>query len=421
MFRTLRILPIALAGLLAASATASADDDRIAELERKIDLLSQALERNELEEAFTPIGESVFGMGAAASKVYAARPGVSLGGYGEALYQDFQGGPSTSADFLRCVVYLGYKYDDKWLLNTEIEFEHASTAEEGSTSVEFAYLDYLRGPTLNFRVGLLLLPMGLINEGHEPIAFHGARRPDIENRIIPTTWRENGLGVFGDIGDVSYKAYVVNGLKAEDFSARGLRGGRQKGSKAVAEDLAIVIRADWSPSPGLTIGGSAYNGTSGQDLGVGVSTEIYEAHVDWRRHALSIRFLATLAKIDDVPELNRAIAAAEAAEGETTLDADIDSIGDELAGWYLELAYDLHGDKTPATLTPFARIESYNTQEKVPAGFQPVGGQNDINVVTVGIDYKPRTEIVFKADVQFYDSADGSAPDQFNLAMGYVF
>ena len=72
-------------------------------------------------------------------------------------------------------------------------------------------------------------------------------------------------------------------------------------------------------------------------------------------------------------------------------------------------------------MTPFARIESYDTQEKVPAGFQPVGGQNDIDVVTVGIAYKPRTEIVFKADVQFYDSADGSAPDQFNLAMGYVF
>ena len=404
--------------LLAApgSAGAATDAERLAELERKVEVLTREVERKRFGDIYAEPGESVYGMGPAASKVYAKTGGLSIGGYGEALYQRFDGDKPDQADMLRAILYVGYKFDNKWVLNTEFELEHADEA-----FVEFAYLDYLHSEALNVRAGLVLVPMGLVNELHEPTVFLSARRPDVENRIIPTTWRENGVGLFGELGDFSYKAYVLNGLNGGGFSASGLRGGRQKGSQALAEDLAGVVRVDWSPAPGVLAGVSAYAGDSGQDLGPAVSTEILEAHADFRRHGLQVRALAAVANVDDVAALNRALAV-PAAEGEPApADAAIDSIGDRLEGWYVEAGYDLLNARGgEASVTPFVRYEVYDTQSSIPAGFMRSGG-NDVEVVTVGVNVKPIDEIVFKADYQFYDNQADSANDQFNLAMGYVF
>ena len=106
-----------------------------------------------------------------------------------------------------------------------------------------------------------------MNEFHEPPFFFGVNRPEVERRIIPTTWRENGVGIFGTAfaETLSYRAYVVNGFNARGYGPGGLRGGRQKGNRALAEDLAFVARADWSPTPELLLGGSVYNGDAGQD------------------------------------------------------------------------------------------------------------------------------------------------------------
>ena len=107
------------------------------------------------------------------------------------------------ADFLRAVLYAGYKYNDWILFNSEIEFEHATTktsngTARGEVSVELAYLDFAISQPLGARAGMLLMPVGLTNEWHEPTTFHGVRRPSVEQSVIPTTWRENGVGVFGD-------------------------------------------------------------------------------------------------------------------------------------------------------------------------------------------------------------------------------
>src|SRR5262249_21507046 len=130
-------------------------------------------------------------------------------------------------DLRRAVVYVGYKWNDHLLFNSEGEFEHAGEEIEG----EFAYLDYLWKPQANFRRGLILVPMGFLNELHEPTTFLGADRPDTEQLILPTTWRENGVGLFGDLGGFRYRTYLMNGLDASGFSERGLAGGRQNGSE----------------------------------------------------------------------------------------------------------------------------------------------------------------------------------------------
>ncbi|MDA1044936.1 MAG: hypothetical protein O3C57_06905, partial [Verrucomicrobia bacterium] len=131
------------------SARAQDESARIAELEKKVDALTQDIQRAQYGDVFAKPEQSQYGMGAAAAKVYQIDRGMSIGGYGEALYENFDGDKTSQADFLRAVLYLGHKFDDHWVLNTETEFEHATTDEEGSVSVEFAYLDYLWETALN--------------------------------------------------------------------------------------------------------------------------------------------------------------------------------------------------------------------------------------------------------------------------------
>jgi hypothetical protein len=409
-----------------AAAPASA---ALAELERRVDLLAGELEKLRLGEAVVEADESVHGLGPAASKVYREEKGVSIGGYGELVYQNFDGsndagapsGKSDELDLLRGVVYVGYKWNDKWLLNSEFEWEHAADDKSGEISVEFAYVERAIRPEVNVRAGLLLVPMGLLNELHEPTVFLGARRPGIESAILPTTWRENGVGLFGEIGPVTYRSYVVNGLDAKGFTAAGVRGGRQKGSKAKAEDFAWVGRLDWTASPGLIAGGSVYFGDSGQGLVdpesgdvLGVSTRLVELHADWRWRGFQARALWADAELDDVAGLNRALA----------LTGD-KSVGEAMDGFYLEAGYDLFAGLIPtrgggSRLVPFARWESYDTQAEVPAGFER-SPANDVEVLTLGLHWFPFEQLVIKGDFQDIDNDAGTGVDQFNLALGWVF
>lgn len=416
------LLKARMAEIESALGTTNADDERFdkleaenAELQRRIDAVAGELERFSFGNIAPPIGDSEYGLGPAASKIYGQESGLSIGGYGELIYQNYAGtSKSDSFDFRRAIMYLGYKFNEKWVFNSEIEWEHASTGESGSVSVEFAYLDYLNSPELNFRVGLLLIPMGFINELHEPTTFLSANRPMTERVLIPSTWRENGIGIFGDIGDVSYRTYVVNGLDAAGFTAGGLRGGRQKGSKALSEDFAWVGRVDWAPKPGITVGGSAYYGDSGhnQTLAGGTlgdtTTQIYEAHAEYRSGGFQVRALGAIANLSDVTELNTALAL-----------AGTDSVGDELNGYYGEVGFDvltLLDEGSEQSLTPFVRYEAYDTQASVPGGFAS-SPTRDEKLVTFGINWKPISQIVFKLD--FADADQGL--DQWNAAVGYVF
>jgi hypothetical protein len=407
-----------------AAAEAQSASPEVAELARRIELVAQELEQMKLGEAAVEAGESVYGLGPAASKVYKKAKGVSIGGYGEIVYQNFSGsrddgttaGKTDELDVLRGIVYVGYKWNDKWLLNTELEWEHGSTGKKGEASVEFAYVDRLIKPEINVRAGLVLIPMGLLNELHEPTVFLGARRPGIESAIIPTTWRESGFGLFGEVGGFSYRTYVVNGLDAQGFSASGIRGGRQKGSQAKAEDFAWVGRLDWTATPGLVAGGSLYLGDSGQDLAdplggtLGVSTRIFELHGDWKWRGLELRGLYADAELGDVAGLNRALGLVGA-----------QSVGESMDGYYLQAGYDLlTGRRGEGRLLPFARWETYDTQAAVPTGFAR-NPASDVDILTLGLQWQPFEQLVVKGDWQDVDNGAGTGVDQFNLALGWVF
>jgi hypothetical protein len=307
---------------------------------------------------------------------------------------------------------VGYKFTDQLLFNSEIEFEHAKAGEgqPGEVALEFAYIDYRLSPVFGIRAGLLLPPMGFINELHEPPIFLGAERPEIERQIIPSTWRENGIGVFGEAADLSWRAYLINGFDGTGFSGSGLRGGRQNGAQAVAEHLGGVARVDYSGILGLLAGGSVYYGNSGQDAALDAPTFIGEAHVQYQARGLHLRGLATVATVGDVPELNAAAGLTGAA-----------SVGERLTGWYLEGGYDvLRFTETTHQLIPYVRYERFNTQADVPEGFS-ADPANDRSILVLGAAWKPIARIALKGDYQVHHNEADTGVNQFSVALGYLF
>ena len=394
-------------------------------LERKTDILSQEVEklRTNLVIPEETKYKSQYGLGPAASKVYQVGKGLSVGGYGEANYQAIvsdRQGKNDNADLERLVMYLGYKFNDRILFNSEIEFEHATTGEgdeeKGEVSVEFAALDFFMHKMANARAGMVLMPMGFINPIHEPPFYFGNNRPEVERRIIPSTWREIGVGLFGELApNLTYTTYVVNGLNAEGFESSGIREGRQGGSQAKAEDLAFVGRIDYAPDwvPGLTFGGSAYLGNSGQNQKyagqkVDAFTQLYEGHVQWKYRGLEFRALGSWGHIDDAGVLSEA-------KGET--------IGSSNYGWYTEVGYDVLPwifKDTTQYLAPFFRYEQYDTIATAPKGWSDDGTMNQW-IYQFGLQYKPIPNVVIKADYRNFDSKGGDLPDDFNLGLGFIF
>jgi opacity protein-like surface antigen len=396
-----------------------AQADEIAELKRQLDVvvdeLSSLRTRLAVPEEDHEL-ESHHGLGPAASKVYGAGRGLSIGGYAEGFYSKRRSGSvgdgRDTADMLRTVLYFGYKFTPQWVFNTEIEFEHATTSGgSGEVSLEFATLDYLYEPELNFRGGLVLIPMGFLNEMHEPPYYFGTQRPEPEKRIIPTTWREMGVGVFGNLTEqLSYRAYVVNGMDASSFSSGGIRGGRQKGSKTEASDLAFVTRVDFDPTPGLRVGGSYYIGDSGQNLSgmPSARTDVWEVHTQYQRGPWHLRGLYTEAHLEDTLDLSAALG---------------DSIASRMIGGYGEIAYDLMRWIQPDSekaLWPFFRFEYVDTQYDLPSGV-PEATLEARRIYTAGFSYKPIPNIVLKAEYRSIDPLSGSSTDEFNLGFGLDF
>ena len=404
-------------------------EQRLKDLEQKVDVLTKEIEGLRIGETApaAPGAQPALGLGPAASKVY-AKKGVSIGGYGEILYQNFSGTlqdgtPSNltpTIDVARAVLYFGYKFDEHFVFNSEIEYEHAVTASDknGETEVEFAYLDWMSGKrAFNARAGLVLVPVGLINQLHEPPVFLGARRPDVETAILPSTWREIGFGAWGDAGPFSYRLYVVNGLNAAGFAADGLREGSQEGSLAKARDFALTGRLDFVGVNGLLAGASFFTGCSGQGRttasgeAVCGRTTVWDLHADFRWRGLSLRALVVCSTISEAAAIN-----------ELNGFSGDEGIGSRQRGWYAEAGFDVLTlvPHTSLSLTPFARYEAWDTQASVPDGYAR-NPENDITQWTAGLVFKPIPQVVLKFDGQRRKNAARMGVNQANVALGYEF
>lgn len=361
---------------------------------------------------------SYAGLGPAASKIYYTPRGLSIGGYGEIIYENFlDKTKADKVDLLRFIPYFGYKFSDKILMNAEVEFEHGGK----EISVEFLYLDFMIDQKFNVRPGLILMPISRFNEYHEPTVFYGVLRPDVERFIIPTTWRELGVMAYGDLGSgFSYKAALTNGLRTDNISD-WIRGGRQSGKEANSYRLAGIGRVDYSGIPGLNIGGSIFYG-QGESKGGGEQRG--DERATFNLYVLEAQYQKGNAFFKGLYSLGRA-------SGNDVYEKA--GRAKQVYGWYVEAGYNIFPHIFPESLmslTPYTRYERYNLNDKVFVGTP--NKTKDREVFTIGLDFKPLSQIVIKADFQVRDTKSGfpsgkgigldeNKINQFNLGVGFIF
>ena len=344
------------------------------------------------------------GLGAAASKVYYSKSPLSIGGYGEMYYShtNKESGSNTSkVDVYRFVPYIGYKFTDNIILNTELEFEHGGVANDGGDAeggeviVEFIYLDFLINENANIRVGNMLMPMGLINERHEPTLFTTVQRPNTAKQIIPTTWHESGVMVYGDIFEgLEYKVAGVTALNPTiDSDTSWLRNARGGSFTNNDPKLAVVGRVDYRGINGLFVGASAYMDSN---------IDIWDAHMDYKFRGFRAYGTYAEAHRSNAQELTPS----------PTLPSQIDA-----KGGYINIGYDLLSLTSSSKKMPvFVQFESVNTADKKTDGTSI----NSIDTTTVGVNYFPHEQVVLKVD---YAMQSQGAIDQdiFSLSVGFIF
>lgn len=319
-----------------------------------------------------------------------ALAGISLGGYGELHYNDLDNG--AEADFHRFVLFLGKEFNDRLRFFSEIELEHslAGDGKPGEVELEQAYVEYDFNDYSSAKAGLFLLPIGILNETHEPPTFNGVERNGIEREIIPTTWWEAGAAYTGrNRNGLSYDLALHTGLNVPTAGSNAyrIRSGRQKVAEAAAEDFALTGRVRYTGVPGLELSLSAQHQ---QDITQGLedaSATLFEAHAIYQTGPFGLRALYAEWDIDS------AVAA---------------SLGrDSQDGFYLEPSYAFND-----SWSVFARYGEYNTS----AG---LANSEAVEQFDLGLNWKLHENVVFKADLQNQSGAGDD--DGFNLGVGYQF
>ena len=344
-----------------------------------------------------------------------ASKGITVGGYAQIDYNQPEGA-NGKMDVHRMVMLLGYKFNDQVQFVTEIEYEHVK-----EVYIEQAFLNYSLNDNLNIRGGLMLVPMGIVNEYHEPTTYNGVERPNVDKSIVPTTWREIGVGVTGKFNDANlrYQAYIFNGFSSLNGDktlggSNGLRNGRQKGAESTINTPNLSAKVDFYGISGLRLGLSGYFGrTQAEDAidmidgtDVGISMFGLDARYINKRFSARGQYIHTL--ITDADDYN-------------TLNAA--NLGSELKGWYAEAAYNLLPITNAQKLDAFVRYEIYDTHAATQkSGITRNLGYNR-NDITAGLSYHVAPGAVVKADYQIFDNEalGNQSKGQLNIGFGVWF
>lgn len=356
---------------------------------------------------------------------------TTIGGYGEVSYNAYVHDASRNqADLKRFVLFFGHRFNDKLSLMSEVEFEHAvtSSSDKGEAEIEQAYLNYAFNPRLNVKAGLFLMPFGFINRSHEPPAFYGVERNEIERRIIPSTWREGGVSVWGSTPfGLAYDFGITTGFdfaKLDDPSAP-LLATHQELQLAHAANLSVYGSLEYTAAPGVLIGGAVFTGKTGHSnadfkadptgpnfAGIGGRVTLWDVHARVQRSGFDVEALYTRGSFANSAAIDQVILDFNMANG-----ADRPVLPSSFYGWLVQGAYTL-GLGGDVTLSPFVRYERYNTQARLPLGLIADPANRD-RVFTTGVSFKPISDVVVKLDYQKY--IENSANDRVNVGLGYQF
>lgn len=388
-------------------------------------VLTEELINLENQTAFTTVdmNGSIQGLGPAASKVYYSKNPLSIGGYGELFYSkdlnknDAQAGDIS--DSYRFIPYIGYKFSDNIILNSELEFEHGDEIK-----IEQLYIDFILDPMATIRVGHMLVPFGYVNLYHEPTLFNTVQRPDVERYLIPSTWHEKGVTVYGSINDIEYTAGIVTALdmgKAADAIAKS--GGKSardfmrearvgnESDKGV-DNMAAVARFDYVGINGLSVGTSLYTGKAG--LGsVGSDGDIFmfDLHGKYQSGGFQAKALYSEMHLSNAGDYQKT-------SGGVTFNPV-----KKARGGYLNLEYNIlpYFAQTSDRLPIFFQYERYNLAAETVNG----SSFGDTESFTYGLNYFPHDQVVLKAEYMLRNNRNGTtghlSEGVYSFGLGFLF
>lgn len=352
----------------------------------------------------------------------AAEPATVLTSYGEmgARFYNKDTG-RNSADLTRFVLGFQHRFDSQTKVVTELEVEHAvsSSSDAGEVAVEQAYIERQLNANWAARAGLFVMPVGLLNENHEPTAYYGVQRNFVETAIIPSTWREGGVQFVGDLDQgLTLQTGVSTGFDLNKWDATDaetaespLGAVHQEMSQAKSHDWGVFAALNWRGVPGLQLGGALFTGQGSQgETGVPkMGVTLWDLHARYTPGAWDLSALYAQGRISHTADFNQTFSVGK--------DFFMPS---RFSGWYTQAAYKLwsRGD---LALSPFVRWEQFNTREAfadIGAGLTPEAAKAE-RVITVGANLAVGSGVVFKADIQRFK--ENSDDNRLNLGLGWSF
>jgi len=374
-------------------------------LQQQIDELKLQLEKTQNQAVETDAKvEAVAEVMETGSLQAAAPRKTTIGGYGELHYNNLSAqDPAHDVDmidFHRFVLFFGHQFNDKTRFYSEVELEHAFVADTGGDTpgeveLEQAFIEFDLRAGLHSRAGIFLLPVGIINETHEPPTFYGVERNDVENIIVPSTWWEAGAGINGRLGsDWDWVVAASSGLQMETTGSNAfrVRSGRQKVARALASDGAITGRLRYMGISGLQAAVTVqYQFDPSQLANDGLDDgTLVEAHIDYRRGGFGLRALI--------------------AHWDFSGDAVEAAGADKQTGWYVEPSYRINN-----------KLGFYTRYEEVDAA----RNSDQFSQWELGLNWWPAENVVVKFDYRDrshdLDAERGRDFTGIDIALGYSF
>jgi len=326
----------------------------------------------------------------------------------------------------RLVLFAGYRFNSKLQFISEIEVEHGD-----QIFIEQAFAQYKLRRGMNLRAGMIVIPMGIINEYHEPTTYHGVERPNVDNVIIPTTWRELALGINGVISQANlrYQLYITNGFLSHDGTSGiirgvdGLRKGRQKGLRSTLSSPNVSAKFDYFGMRNLKLGLSVYGGKTQSRLydGLDKNAELLTSQAD--SSVIGLFMVSADARYTKNGFEGRAVYVFSNHSDASAYNAFTgQDLGSQMTGYYIEAAYDVLtlADKTYKTsVLPFIRYEKFDTHARV----DQIEKNEAFNrqEITAGISWRHQQSVSFKADYQWIKNGLNEKMQQLNLGVGVWF
>jgi len=359
---------------------------------------------------------------------------LSFRGYGEVLYSRYNFGPNQRSgengspadkrsimDLVRFVTEIGYDFDESLRFETEIEFEHGGTGstmeieyEEfgeyemevekgGEVVLEQVHITKTFSPLVNVRLGHFIVPVGLTSNSHLPFSYFGAVRPEAESALVPTTWHETGVEVFGRFSEFRYRLQVVNGLDSTGFSSKNwIRDGHQGRFEQVkATDLATVARLEFRGLRGVKLGATVYYGDTTSNRpkpdmdGISAPLTIGSADARISLGSFKLRAMFLFGHLNNADEISK-----KNSHLSVNLGVARTPVASEARAWSVELGYNIMSmisSDSAAGIYPFFRYEEFNSMHQTDDGLF-ADPRFDRDAITMGVNWFIKPTVILKSD-----------------------